>query len=101
MRGVVSKRDQKVDCVAEAVHALRTGADRQKRMSAPDDRLGGIVSVQDQAAPRKNPGEDVARRGDALSRGASNVYGKGKPNPSPLPYKPRCNRGHTPRTSAR
>ncbi len=67
IHGVLIERNQEVDSVAEAVNWLRTGADRQECMSAPDDRLIGIVGVQVQAAPRKDPGEDVARRGDTLT----------------------------------
>src|SRR6266536_2985315 len=53
-------------------------------MSAPDDRLIGVIGVQVQAAPRKNPGENVARSGDSLSRGAPDGYRKRMLHPSPL-----------------
>src|SRR5260370_25748723 len=53
-------------------------------MSAPNDRLIGIVGVEVQASPRKDPGEDIAGSGDSLPRGASNGYREGMLHPSPL-----------------
>ena len=84
IHGVLIERNQQVDPVAEAGDPLRTGADRQESMSAANDGLIGVVGVQVQAAPREDPGEDVARGGDALSRGASDGYREGMLHPGPL-----------------
>src|SRR5271165_6750674 len=53
-------------------------------MSAPNDRLIGIVGVEVQAAPRKDPGENITRSRDSLPRGAPNGYREGMLHPSPL-----------------
>ena len=85
IHGVLIERNQKVDFVAEAVNALRTGADCQECMSAPDDGLICIVGVQVQAAPREDPGKNIARRGDSLPCGAPYGYREGMLHPrSPL-----------------
>ncbi len=53
-------------------------------MSAPDNGLIRIVGVEVQAAPGKNPGEDIAWGRDALSRGPPNGYREGMFHTSPL-----------------
>ena len=83
VHGVLIERNQQIDFVAEAGDPFRTGANRQKCMSAPNDRLICIVGVQVQAAPTENLGEDVARRGDTLPCRASDPNGKGLLHTSP------------------
>src|SRR5262249_33674410 len=77
VHSVLIQRNQKVNFVTEAGHSLRTGADSQKCMSAPDNGLICIVGVEVQAAPGKNTGEDIARSRDSLSRGAPDGYREG------------------------
>ena len=46
-------------------------------MAPPNDRLIGIVGIQVQAAATEDFREDVARRGDTLTGGASDTDGEG------------------------
>src|SRR6202043_2686130 len=73
---VLIQRDQQVQAVAHVGDFFRSGADREKRVTAADDRLIGVVSIQVQPSAAKDLCEDVARRSDALTGGASDADGK-------------------------
>jgi hypothetical protein len=49
-------------------------------MATSNDRLIGVVSIQVQPSAAKDLCEDIARRSDALTGGASDADGKGLPH---------------------
>ena len=64
---VLVERDEHVDLVTHVAHGRIARANGQESVSAADDRLIGVVSVEMQPAPRENAGENVAGGGDALA----------------------------------
>jgi hypothetical protein len=66
--------NQQIDSIAETCDFFNAGADRQKGMAPSNDRLVGVVSVNVQAATRKNLCEDVSGRSHALPRGSPYCY---------------------------
>ena len=71
---VLIEGDQQIDSITEACDFINAGADRQKGMAPSDDRLVRVVSVNVQAAARKNLCEDVSGRRHALPRGSPYCY---------------------------
>jgi hypothetical protein len=55
------------------VHGRVARANGQEGMSAPDDRLVGVVSVEMKPAPREDAGKNIPRGGDALAVLAANA----------------------------
>ncbi len=77
IHGVLVQRDQQIDAVTHVGDSFRAGANGEKSVAAANDRLIGVVSIQMQAAATEDFREDVARRGDTLTGGASDADGKG------------------------
>src|SRR5690242_15731677 len=71
VHGVLVERNQDVELVTHAADGAVAGANGQKRVSAADDGLIGVVGVQIEAAPREDACQNVARGGDALPRFAA------------------------------
>ena len=69
---VLVERDEDVNLVSHIADRRLAGADGQERMPTADDGLVGIVSVEMKSAPREDAGQNVARRGDALTVLTSN-----------------------------
>jgi hypothetical protein len=64
---ILVERDEEIDLVAHAPYRTVPGANGEKGMPAANDRLVGVVSVEVQAAPGENQGENVPGRCDPLA----------------------------------
>src|SRR4029079_490133 len=64
---VLIERDEDVDLVLHITDGGVARANSEESVPAADDRLVGVVSVEVQAAPRKDAGENIPGRGDALA----------------------------------
>ena len=72
---VLIQRDQQIEAIAHICHSVRAGANREKSVSAANDRLIGVICIQVQAPAAENLREDVARCCDTLARGPSDSDG--------------------------
>src|SRR5437016_523302 len=69
---VLVQGKQHVQLVTNASNRPIAGQNRQEGVAAADDRLISIVSIYVQPAAGEDPGQDVARAGDALPVFAAN-----------------------------
>src|SRR6266850_6096350 len=70
---VLIERDEDIDLVTHVTHGRIARANGQKRMSATDDRLIGVVGIEMEPTARKDAGENVPGGGDALAVLAANA----------------------------
>ena len=69
---VLIERDEQVELVTDAQQGLSSYAQCQEDVSATDNGLIGVVRLEVQSASHEDARQDVARRGDALPRRATN-----------------------------
>ncbi len=70
---VLIERDEHVDLVTHVAHRRIARTNGQECMSATDDRLIGVVSIEMESAAREDAGENIPRGGDALAVLAANA----------------------------
>ena len=71
--GVLIQRDNRVQRVPMGAHLLLTDAHAQPDMSAADDGLVAVVSVDPLALPGRRQGQGIPGRGDTVPRGPADT----------------------------
>ncbi len=74
--GVLVEAEKQIELVAVVAHILVADAHGKQNVAASNDRLIGVVSIEMKAPPHEDARKNVARRGDALPRGASDGESK-------------------------
>ncbi len=80
VRRILVQRNQQIQVTVDGAHWIRSDADGKEGVAAADDGLIRVVCVQMESTAREDLGKDVARRGHALTRGASDTDAEGLPH---------------------
>src|SRR5215472_2980989 len=82
IHGVLIQRNQKIDPVSKTGHVFDSGTDGEKRVTATNDGLIGIVGEKMEAPAGEYLSEDIAWGCHTLSRRASNGNSEGILHPN-------------------
>ena len=67
IHAVLVEGNEQVDAITHIGDLFRARTNREKCVAAANDRLIGVVGVEVQASTAEDFGEDISRRGHALS----------------------------------
>ena len=74
--GVLVQTQKKVQLISMSQHFLLPHSHGEEDVASTDDGLIGVVGVEVKAAAHKDPGQNVARGGNALTGLAANSHGE-------------------------